>query len=168
MDMEWANPAVVNLHEAHAYCKWRTARTGKNTRITTELEHHLLRRNAAGGSPETRCGDSIQAIPNGIVDPVLATGTDRLVAEDFLFNLNLSYGGETPVGAVEAATGKASPQSFYDVFGNVWQWCEDYFNALPGFNIHPYYEDFSTPCFDGLHHVIMGGSFASTGNEASR
>ena len=33
--------------------------------------------------------------------------------------------------------------------------------------MHPFYEDFSTPCFDGLHHVIMGGSFMSTGNEAS-
>lgn len=28
-------------------------------------------------------------------------------------------------------------------------------------------QDFSTPCFDGEHHVIVGGSFASTGNEAS-
>lgn len=33
--------------------------------------------------------------------------------------------------------------------------------------MHPFYEDFSTPCFDGLHHVIMGGSFLSTGSEAS-
>ena len=30
-----------------------------------------------------------------------------------------------------------------------------------------FYQDFSTPCFDGEHHVIVGGSFASTGNEAS-
>lgn len=28
-------------------------------------------------------------------------------------------------------------------------------------------QDFSTPVFDGQHHVIVGGSFASTGNEAS-
>lgn len=28
-------------------------------------------------------------------------------------------------------------------------------------------QDFSTPCFDGEHHVIMGGSFASSGNLAS-
>lgn len=28
-------------------------------------------------------------------------------------------------------------------------------------------QDFSTPCFDGEHHVIMGGSFASCGNLAS-
>jgi hypothetical protein len=33
--------------------------------------------------------------------------------------------------------------------------------------VHPNYEDFSTPCFDGLHHVIQGGSFISTGNECS-
>lgn len=56
---------------------------------------------------------------------------------------------------------------FHDVFGNAWEWTEDYFSALPGFEVHPYYEDFSTPCFDGQHHVIQGGSFMSTGNEAS-
>lgn len=60
-----------------------------------------------------------------------------------------------------------SNQGFYDVFGNAWEWTSDYFCALPGFQVHPYYEDFSTPCFDGLHHVIQGGSFISTGNECS-
>lgn len=25
------------------------------------------------------------------------------------------------------------------------------------------YDDFSTPCFDGRHHMIMGGSFISLG-----
>jgi formylglycine-generating enzyme required for sulfatase activity len=47
--------------------------------------------------------------------------------------------------------------------GNAWEWTSDYFAALPGFEVHPFYEDFSTPCFDGLHHVIQGGSFISTG-----
>lgn len=32
-----------------------------------------------------------------------------------------------------------------------------------GFTTHAHYEDFSLPCFDGQHHLIMGGSFASTG-----
>jgi 2-polyprenyl-3-methyl-5-hydroxy-6-metoxy-1,4-benzoquinol methylase len=58
-------------------------------------------------------------------------------------------------------------KGFHDVFGNAWEWMEDYFAPLPGFEIHPYYEDFSTPCFDGLHNVIQGGSFISTGDEAS-
>jgi putative 4-mercaptohistidine N1-methyltranferase len=33
--------------------------------------------------------------------------------------------------------------------------------------VHPYYDDFSTPCYDGEHAVILGGSFVSTGSEAS-
>lgn len=53
------------------------------------------------------------------------------------------------------------------VQGNVWQWCEDDFAALPGFEPHYLYDDFSSPCFDGQHTVIKGGSFVSTGDEAS-
>ena len=55
-----------------------------------------------------------------------------------------------------------------DVFGNVWQWCEDHFHSLPGFRVHRLYDDFSTPCFDGKHQLILGGSFVSTGAEATR
>ena len=51
--------------------------------------------------------------------------------------------------------------------GNVWTWTEDDFNPLEGFAVSPLYTDFSTPCFDGLHTVIMGGSFISTGDEVS-
>ena len=55
------------------------------------------------------------------------------------------------------------------VFGNAWTWCEDFFSALPGgYGVHAYYDDFSSPCYDGQHSVIMGGSFMSTGDEASR
>lgn len=54
-----------------------------------------------------------------------------------------------------------------DVFGNVWQWAEDQFNPLDGFQVHPLYDDFSTPCFDGKHQMILGGSFISCGHEAS-
>jgi hypothetical protein len=50
----------------------------------------------------------------------------------------------------------------------VWEWCEDDFAPFPGFREHPMYDDFSTPCFDGRHHVIIGGSFISTGAVASR
>lgn len=74
-------------------------------------------------------------------------------------NLNLKWGSENSVY-------KKSNESISDVFGNVWQWCEDAFNPLENFKVHPYYEDFSTPCFDGRHQMIMGGSFVSTGDEA--
>ncbi|XP_059839506.1 uncharacterized protein LOC132401495 [Hypanus sabinus] len=57
---------------------------------------------------------------------------------------------------------------FHDVFGNVWEWTEDHFNGLPGFETTYLYDDFSTPCFDGKHTIILGGSWISTGDEASR
>lgn len=57
---------------------------------------------------------------------------------------------------------------FYDVLGNAWEWGEDHYSALPGFKVHPYYEDFSSPCFAGKHQLILGGSFISTGQLASK
>lgn len=57
---------------------------------------------------------------------------------------------------------------FYDVIGNVWQWTETPISGFKGFEIHPFYDDFSTPTFDTKHNLIKGGSWISTGNEATR
>ncbi len=56
---------------------------------------------------------------------------------------------------------------FYDIIGNVWQWTETPITGFPGFEVHPFYDDFSTPTFDGRHNLIKGGSWISTGNEAT-
>ncbi|OIP82299.1 MAG: SAM-dependent methyltransferase [Porphyromonadaceae bacterium CG2_30_38_12] len=56
---------------------------------------------------------------------------------------------------------------FYDVVGNVWQWTETPITGFAGFKVHPMYDDFSTPTFDGQHNIIKGGSWISTGNEAT-
>ncbi len=53
----------------------------------------------------------------------------------------------------------------YDVMGNVWQWTSTPTHAFEGFEVHPMYDDFSTPTFDGKHNLMKGGSFASIGNE---
>lgn len=55
---------------------------------------------------------------------------------------------------------------FFDLTGNVWQWTTTPINGLEGFKVHPLYDDFSTPTFDGKHALIKGGSWISTGNEA--
>ncbi len=54
---------------------------------------------------------------------------------------------------------------FYDIVGNVWQWTETPIYPFEGFEVHPIYDDFTTPTYDGRHNLIKGGSFASTGNE---
>jgi 5-histidylcysteine sulfoxide synthase/putative 4-mercaptohistidine N1-methyltranferase len=55
---------------------------------------------------------------------------------------------------------------FGDVIGNVWQWTETAIDSFEGFEVHPAYDDFSVPTFDGRHNLIKGGSWISTGNEA--
>ncbi|WP_256737239.1 5-histidylcysteine sulfoxide synthase [Pantoea dispersa] len=55
---------------------------------------------------------------------------------------------------------------FFDIVGNVWQWTTTPTNGFEGFRVHPLYDDFSTPTFDGKHALIKGGSWISTGNEA--
>ena len=57
---------------------------------------------------------------------------------------------------------------FFDIIGNVWQWTETPIYPFHGFEIHPWYDDFSTPTFDTRHNLIKGGSWISTGNEATR
>lgn len=64
-------------------------------------------------------------------------------------NFQLAYGSQSPVTALPP-----SDAGFHDVFGSAWEWGEDHFAAYPGFKVHPYYEDFSAPCFGGLHHLV--------------
>ncbi|MDP5239320.1 5-histidylcysteine sulfoxide synthase [Uliginosibacterium sp. 31-16] len=57
---------------------------------------------------------------------------------------------------------------FFDVAGNVWQWTETPIYPFEGFEVHPIYDDFSTPTFDGRHNLIKGGSWIACGNESLR
>ncbi len=76
-------------------------------------------------------------------------------------NINLSrYASSCPVN--DHAQG-----DFFDVVGNVWQWTETPIGGFPGFKVHPLYDDFSIPTFDTRHNLFKGGSWISTGNEAT-
>ncbi|MDD4696026.1 MAG: 5-histidylcysteine sulfoxide synthase [Fermentimonas sp.] len=76
-------------------------------------------------------------------------------------NINLEhFASPCPVNMFEQG-------QFFDVIGNVWQWTETPITGFPGFKVHPMYDDFSTPTFDGKHNLIKGGSWISTGNEAT-
>ena len=152
--MQWSWPAVVNYYEAKAYCAWLTEQDEAKMpyRLLQESEHLAIRDPALSAAIDFEPGAAEQVD----LDSVMACGTVPAI------NHNLRYGSE---GAVDAL--HANEQGFHDTFGNVWQWCEDPFHPLPEFKIHPFYTDFSTPCFDGEHQMILGGSFISTGDEAS-
>ncbi|PHS68747.1 MAG: SAM-dependent methyltransferase [Methylophaga sp.] len=56
----------------------------------------------------------------------------------------------------------------YDVVGNVWQWTETPIYPLDGFQVHPLYDDFTMPTYDGRHNLFKGGSWISSGNESRK
>ena len=86
--------------------------------------------------------------------------SDELVASNKNANLFLDhFASSCPVN--QFAQG-----DLYDVVGNVWQWLETPIYPFDGFKVHPLYDDFTTPTFDGRHNIIKGGSWISTGNEA--
>jgi len=74
-------------------------------------------------------------------------------------NINLEYEmSPCPVDRHEFRGG------FFDIIGNIWQWTETPIDGLEGYNVHPIYDDFSSPTFDGKHNIFKGGCWISTGN----
>jgi len=138
IDMPWSWPAEVNYLEAKAYCTWLGAKTGKSIRLPTEEEWYRL------------------------LDFTETPDVDQW-NEGAPGNINLEVcASSTPVNRFEFG------QGFFDVMGNVWQHTETPIAGFPGFGVHPLYDDFSTPTFDTKHNLIKGGSWISTGNEATR
>jgi 5-histidylcysteine sulfoxide synthase/putative 4-mercaptohistidine N1-methyltranferase len=154
LPMQWSWPAVVNFYEAKAYCHWLSEKEGVETpyRLLQESEHQAVRGPEIGKASDWPAGG----------DSLLAYDQVMNSTELYSINHNLRFGSE---GAVDSFA--ANENGVYDAQGNVWQWCEDAFHELPDFEIHPLYTDFSTPCFDGEHQMMLGGSFISTGDEAS-
>ncbi|GKY97274.1 hypothetical protein MPSEU_000685800 [Mayamaea pseudoterrestris] len=155
--MPWNWPVNVNYYEAKAFCRWKSAHeetpTAKPYRVLTEAEHHVIRNKE----------HSLNAARKDVhADKVMVTSGQEFARGSSAMNLNLSYSSESPVGAFPA-----SHTGHYDSTGNAWEWTEDHFSPLKGFEVHHVYDDFSTPCFDGKHSMIVGGSFISTGDEAS-
>ncbi|MDD2450737.1 MAG: 5-histidylcysteine sulfoxide synthase [Sulfurovum sp.] len=106
--------------------------------------------------------------------------TVSLPTEDEYFRLRdysgvppfLSWREEAPGNIALADAASSVPVDryghggFYDVIGNVWQWTRTPIYPYEGFKVHPVYDDFTVPTFDGKHNLIKGGSWISCGNLA--
>ncbi len=104
----------------------------------------------------------------------------RLPTEDEWYRLYDSAGlqeiGEQPAnanlhldhGASSCPVNRFAQGEFFDIVGNVWQWTETPIYPFAQFEVHPIYDDFTTPTFDERHNLIKGGSWISCGNESLR
>ena len=132
-------PVEVNCLEAEAFCRWKSEKEASKIQLPTEDEYMRLRDVSEVGSYlEWMQGDRIPA------------------------NLSLAYFAScVPVDRFRHG-------SWYDVAGNVWQWSRTPMYPYEGFAVHPVYDDFTVPTFDGKHNLINGGSWISCGNLATQ
>ena len=132
-------PVEVNYLEAKAFCNW------KNSENNTEKEGYFRLPTEA----EWLC--LRENITEDLSTWKVAPG-----------NINIEgCASSCPVNHFEQ-------NGLFDIVGNTWQWTESPIDGFKGFQVHPLYDDFSTPTFDGKHNLIKGGSWISSGNEAMK
>ncbi|NQY88510.1 MAG: 5-histidylcysteine sulfoxide synthase [Colwellia sp.] len=132
-------PVEVNYLEAKAFCHWKNSESSTNEKQFIRLPTEA----------EWLC----------LRDHITGDLTTWKTTPGNLNNEG--YASSCPVDQFEH-------HGIFDIVGNVWQWTESTIDGYQGFEVHPLYDDFSTPTFDGQHNLIKGGSWISTGNEATK
>lgn len=132
-------PVEANYLEASAFCKWKSQKEGVPITLPTEDEYVRLR-------DESRVPSYLEWTQKG----------------ETVANIDLEgFSSSVPVDTHKHGR-------FYDVIGNVWQWSRTPMYPFEGFRVHPVYDDFTVPTFDGKHNLINGGSWISCGNLATQ
>ncbi|BAF71357.1 5-histidylcysteine sulfoxide synthase [Sulfurovum sp. NBC37-1] len=130
-------PVEVNCLEAEAFCRWLGEKEGRNITLPTEDEYMRLR--TVTKVPGYAKWSSSTSVPGNI---------------------------DLRAAASSVPVDRYEHNGFYDVIGNVWQWSRTPIYPYEGFEVHPVYDDFTVPTFDGKHNLIKGGSWISCGNLA--
>jgi 5-histidylcysteine sulfoxide synthase len=142
MDLPLDWPVEVNYYEAIAFCQWK----GDGIRLMSEAEwNQALRQSDSQSDPPS--------------EPTLVPPEISLAHN---YNLNLQFISPSPVGMFKVQNNAG----LSDLRGNLWEWLQDTFNPLAGFQPHPLYKDQSAPFFDHKHQIMLGGSWATNGSMA--
>lgn len=135
MPLDW--PVDVNALEAEAFCRYKSKIDGFTYLLPSELEYRAIYEQT-----------NIEDLP--------AFHQSRA-------NLNFyHYASSCPIN--EFAFHTKNGEVIYDVVGNVWQWSRTPIRPFDGFEVHEAYDDFTVPTFDEKHSLIVGSSWASSGN----
>ena len=144
----------VTYSDLVAFCKWLSEKEGKTYRLPTEAEWEYAYR--AGSTTVSPWGDS-DADAEG-----WGNGADLAIREQqpewTTYDWNDGYAQTSPV-----AQFKPNPFGLYDMFGNVWEWCDDlygerYYDESP--EVDPAGPEESSEKPDP-HHSLRGGSWSS-------
>ncbi len=110
----------VTWYDAKDFCNWMSDETGLNITLPTEAEWEYACR--AGSTTRRYWGDDL----SNELACTYANVADIQAASHFVYTNTFpcddGYAGTAPVGSYQ-------PNDFgmYDMMGNVWEWCEDWF-----------------------------------------
>ncbi len=123
------HPVVnVSWNDAAAFCKWLSGKEGKTYELPSEAQWEYACR--AGTKTRYSSGDDPEALPK-VAN--IADATARARFPDWTWTIKASDGY-----VFTAPVGQFKPNAFglYDMHGNAWQWCadwyrEDYYGKSP-------------------------------------
>ncbi|MCS6884002.1 MAG: formylglycine-generating enzyme family protein [Acidobacteriota bacterium] len=130
---------LVSWHDANNFCKWLSSKTGSKFRLPTEAEWEYAARGGLEGMLYP-WGDDISPEQANYDE----TGTRKMV-----IGLGLDY-------IRQVGSYKPNGYGLYDVAGNVWEWCSDWFDDYY-YRISP--EASPTGPEAGIFKVMRGGGW---------
>ena len=144
----------VSWAEAVEFCRRLSSKTGREVRLPTEAEWEYACRSgtttaySSGDDPETlaRVGNVADAEAKAALKWVLK----RELLDEMTLSASDGYGVTTaPVGSF-----RPNAWGLYDMHGNVWEWCSDWYGPYDARNgIDP------RGASDGTYRVVRGGSW---------
>lgn len=138
-EFTWKNPGFpqeddhpvvgISWNDAQAFCKWLSARSGKTYRLPTEAEWEMAARQNRGVYHFPWGDEYRSTIHKHANIGNVELEKERVLSAQRHWLLDLEAEPEdghvftAPVGSYQA-----SPRGIYDLSGNVFEWCQDYFN----------------------------------------
>ena len=158
-ELTWGNPGFaqaddhpvvqVSWNDAQEFCRWLSAKEGTAYRLPTEAEWEYACR--AGSKGEYSFEDSAYFLSQ------VGNAADRSILGKYR-EYSFAAANQDDHFAFTAPVGSYGANGFglYDLHGNVWEWCGDWFDAQ--YYSHSSPDDPTGPP-DGQKRTLRGGSF---------
>ncbi len=146
------HPVVnVSWNDAVAFCQWLSKKEGRHYRLPTEAEWEYACR--AGTTTRYWSGDDLESL--GKIANLYDATTAAALPDWSKFALKSSDGFvfTAPVGSF-----RPNPFGLYDMHGNAWQWCSDFYGE--DYYAHSPLDDPQGPP-SGERHIRRGGGWLS-------